>query len=136
MARFFRHGLDGSVFTLRPQVRMARMSDRFGAGDDTRLSLMPMIPQSLLEDGIRDSLPLQRVDPKWSLETLGIAMQLCSVDVRRIPSTEEPRRVRQIFPDITTPDPTSAEHTGQRREADIAARLGRPRADKLHRSSR
>ena len=123
VARYFRHCLEDSLFTLRRQVRMARMSGRFGVDDETRLSLMPMILQSLLEDGIRDSLPLQRVDPEWSPETLGIAMHLYSVEACRIQSPEETRRIQQTFPDIKTPDLTSAEHTAQLREAYIAARL-------------
>ncbi|SLN39283.1 hypothetical protein AQS8620_01459 [Aquimixticola soesokkakensis] len=123
VTRYFRHCLEDSLFTLRRQVRMARMSGRFGANDETRLSLMPMILQSLLEDGIRDRLPLQRVDPEWSPETLVIAMHLYSVEARRIQSPEETRRIQQTFPDIKTPDFTSAEHTGQLREAYIAARL-------------
>ncbi|MEY8883082.1 hypothetical protein [Donghicola sp. XS_ASV15] len=123
VARYFRHCLEDSLFTMRRQVRMARMSGRFGAEDETRLSLMPMILQSLLEDGIRESLPLQRVAPEWSPATLGIAMHLYSVEARRIQSPEETRRIQQIFPAIKTPDLTSAEHTGQLREAYIAARL-------------
>jgi integrase len=123
VARYFRHCLEDSLFSLRRQVRMARMSGRFGADDETRLSLMPMILQSLLEDGIRDSLPQQRVDPEWSPETLDIAMHLYSVEARRILSPEETSRIQQTFPDIKPPDLTSAEHTGQLREAYIAARL-------------
>ncbi|MFW2587315.1 hypothetical protein [Sagittula sp. SSi028] len=123
VARYFRHCLEDSLFTLRRQVRMARMSGRFSADDETRLSLMPTILQSLLEDGIRDSLPLQRVDPEWSPETLGIAMHLYSVEACRIQSPEETRRIQQTFPDIKTLHLTSAEHTSQLREAYIAARL-------------
>ncbi|WP_425070188.1 hypothetical protein [Sagittula sp. S175] len=123
VARYFRHCLEDSLFTLRRQVRMARMSGRFGADDETRLSLMPIILQSLLEDGVRESLPLQRVAPDWSPENLAIAMHLYSVEARRIQSPEETRRIQQIFPDIKAPDLTSAKHTGQLREAYIAARL-------------
>ncbi|WP_428924723.1 hypothetical protein [Marinibacterium sp. SX1] len=92
-----------------------------------------MILQSLLEDGIRDSLPLQRVDHAWSPETLGIAMHLYSVEARRIQSPEETRRIQQILPDIRVPDLTSAEHTGQLRDGTAPTNFASLRNEVQHR---
>ncbi|WGW02856.1 site-specific integrase [Tropicibacter oceani] len=123
VAQYFRHCLEDSLSTLRRQVRMARMTGRFGADNQMQLSLMPMILQSLLHDGINDKLPLQRVDPEWSEETLSMAMHLYALEARKIQSSEETRRIQQSFPDIKQSDLTSMEHTAQLREAYISARL-------------
>ncbi|WP_428924724.1 hypothetical protein [Marinibacterium sp. SX1] len=44
VGRYFRHCLEDSLFSLRRQVRMARMSGRFGADDETRLYLLYLMP--------------------------------------------------------------------------------------------
>lgn len=120
VARYFRHCLEDYLFILRRQVRMARMNGRFGADDETRLSLMHMILQSLLEDGIRDSLPLQRVDPEWSPETLDIAMHFYPVEARHIQ-----------YPGRNAPD--LADHSGHQDAGPHRRRAYRTAARGLHR---
>ncbi len=85
VARYFERCLSENLFTLRRQTRMARMMGRFRDGQE-RLELMKLVHESLLQDGLQSELPLSRIDPEWSLDTLDDAVHLYVLEVCRLSS--------------------------------------------------
>ena len=135
VARYFERCLAQSLSDLHRQMRMARMTGRFGMDEELHQTLLPMIYESLLEDGFRVNLPLHRVEADWSQETLDAALQLYVIEARKIRSSKTDRQLRHALSEISEIPATGAEHMAQLREAHIRARLqalregGKPNSD-------
>lgn len=123
VARYFERCLEQSLSDLRRQIRMARMMGRFGAGDELRQALLPMIYESFIEDGFRANLPIHRVDPDWPQETLDAALHLYAVEARKMRSSETDTQLERALGEISEVRVTGAEHMAQLREAHVRARL-------------
>lgn len=123
VARYFENCLSRCLCELRRQTRLARMIGRFGVDEELRQALLPVIYESFLQDGFRNDLPMARIDPEWSPETLSAAMDLYGVEVRKIRSPQTSAQLQNDLGAISDIAVTSAEHLAQLREAHIKARL-------------
>lgn len=107
-------------------MRMAKMSGRFGEDTLMRLELQKTVLRTLLLHGLQEQFPVQAIDPDWTPNTLECVLHLYSLELDHLQSTEGREMLQREFRQATgtTIDIlTSLEHECQIRECYLQAKL-------------
>ncbi|WP_297755303.1 hypothetical protein [uncultured Shimia sp.] len=123
VSRYFEHYLKKCVSDLNRQINFARMKGRFSADNERSLSVLPIIYESFLEQGIRKKLPVEKIDPKWDEETLETALHLYEAESRKALSKQTQDDLLSTYSSLTGETLNDEEHIAQLRAERFRARL-------------
>ncbi|WP_155846187.1 hypothetical protein [Celeribacter ethanolicus] len=123
VSRYFEHYLQKCVSDLNRQINFARMKGRFSADNERSLSVLPIIYESFLEQGIRKRFPVEKIDPEWDEETLKATLHLYEIESRKALSAATGDQLCSIYASLTSDVIKDEEHLAQLRAAHFRARL-------------
>ncbi len=123
VSRYFEHYLQKCVSDLNRQINFARMKGRFAADSERSLSVLPIIYESFLEQGIRKRFPVEKIDPEWDEETLKATLHLYEIESRKALSAATGAQLRSTYSSLTNDVIKDEEHLAQLRAAHFRARL-------------